>query len=98
MLSMHEGLFYDCLLAAQKTGEIAKSKDCKILASYLSCLFIINPALAEEQNHIWKAADGVYRYGPGDGYFSMFVVTDDGVIAIEPANIGHSKHGKTTKI
>jgi len=37
MLAAHEGLFYDCLLAAQKKGEISKAKDCKVLASYLSC-------------------------------------------------------------
>ena len=38
-----------------------------------------------------KVADGIYLYAPGDGYTSMFVVTDEGVVAIEPANIEHSK-------
>jgi len=37
MLTMQEGLFYDCLLAAKDKGEISKNKDCKVLASYLSC-------------------------------------------------------------
>ena len=38
-----------------------------------------------------KVADGIYLYAPGDGYTSMFVVTDEGVVAIEPANTEHSK-------
>ncbi len=51
---------------------------------------IMNPAVAEE--HVWKVADDVYRYGnPNYGYFSMFVVTDEGVVAIEPMNTEHSK-------
>ena len=51
---------------------------------------MMNTAVAEE--HVWKVADGVYRYGnPNYGYFSMFVVTDEGVIAIDPMNTEHSK-------
>ncbi len=51
---------------------------------------MMNAAAAEE--HVWKVADGVYRYGnPNYGYFSMFVVTDEGVIAIDPMNTEHSK-------
>ena len=51
---------------------------------------MMNTAFAEE--HVWKAADGVYRYGnPDYGYYSMFVVTDEGVIAIEPVSIKHSQ-------
>ena len=38
-----------------------------------------------------KVADGVYLYAPGDGYTSMFVVTSDGVVAVEPVNIRHAK-------
>ena len=38
-----------------------------------------------------KVADGVYSYGiPANGYFSMFVVTKDGVIAIESVNSQHA--------
>ena len=59
------------------------------MAAIFSTLLIINTALAEKS--VWKAANGVYRYGPGDGYYSMFVVTDEGVIAIEPVNIKHSQ-------
>lgn len=54
-----------------------------------STLLMINSAYAEKD--IWKAAEGVYRYGPGDGYYSMFVVTKDGVIVVEPVNTAHSK-------
>jgi glyoxylase-like metal-dependent hydrolase (beta-lactamase superfamily II) len=38
-----------------------------------------------------KVADGVYLYAPGDGYTSMFVVTSEGVIAVEPVNTGHAQ-------
>ena len=41
---------------------------------------------------VWEATDGVYRYGdPAHGYYSMFVVTDDGVIVFEPMNVNHSQ-------
>ena len=60
-----------------------------VMAAIFSTLLMMNTAFAQE--HVWKAADGVYRYGPGDGYYSMFVVTDEGVIAIEPVNIKHSQ-------
>ncbi len=46
---------------------------------------------AYAEKHVWEAADGVYKYSPGDGYASMFVVTDEGVIAIEPVNTTHAK-------
>lgn len=55
----------------------------------ISTLLISNPASA--QNSLWKAAEGVYRYGPGNGYYSMFVVTNEGVIAIEPVDSKHSQ-------
>ena len=51
---------------------------------------MMNVAAAEE--HLWKVADDVYRYGnPKYGYFSMFVVSDEGVIVIEPISTGHSQ-------
>ena len=40
-------------------------------------------------DHTAKIAEGVYSYGPG-AYFSMFVVTSEGVIAIESVNTQHS--------
>lgn len=40
-------------------------------------------------DHTAKIVDGVYSYGPG-AYFSMFVVTSEGVIAIESVNTQHA--------
>jgi glyoxylase-like metal-dependent hydrolase (beta-lactamase superfamily II) len=37
-----------------------------------------------------KVADGVYSFARPDGYISMFVVTSEGVIAIEPVNTKHA--------
>ncbi len=44
---------------------------------------------AAEQAH--QVADNIYRYAPGNGYTSLFVVTTDGVIAIEPVNAKHAE-------
>lgn len=60
-----------------------------VVSLALAMLFATTPSVANE--HVWEVADGVYRYGPGNGYYSMFVVTDDGVIAIEPINTAHSQ-------
>ena len=60
-----------------------------VMTSIFSTLLMMNTAFAQE--HVWKAADGVYRYGTGYGYYSMFVVTDEGVIAIEPVSVKHSQ-------
>lgn len=38
-----------------------------------------------------EVADGVYTYGAPMGYISMFVVTGDGVLAIEPVDTSHSQ-------
>ncbi|WP_447971111.1 MBL fold metallo-hydrolase [Nitrospira sp. M1] len=55
-------------------------------------LLISNVALAEDlPPNTAKIADGVYSYGnPADGYFSMFMVTKDGVIAIESVSSQHA--------
>jgi len=52
-------------------------------------LLMMKSGLAQE--HVWKAADGVYKYGPGHGFSSMFVVTKEGVIVFDSANTQHSK-------
>ena len=58
----------------------------------LSAMLTINPAFAAMAEHTIKVDDGVYAYGdPAGGYTSMFVVTGDGVIVLEPINTGHSK-------
>ncbi len=66
-----------------------------ISASIILILGFMSTVQAEEkaeEGHVWKIDDGVYRYGnPKFGYFSMFVVTDEGVVVIDPMNTGHSK-------
>ncbi len=47
-------------------------------------------AAAQAQSNVVQVADGVYAFDPLDGYNSMFVVTDDGVIAIESVNSRHA--------
>ena len=52
-----------------------------VLVTFFASL-MVNTASAEE--HVWDVADNVYRYGnPNFGYFSLFVVTDGGVVVIE---------------
>ena len=42
--------------------------------------------------HTAEIGKGVYSFGnPANAYFSMFVVTDEGVIAIESVNTNHAK-------
>ncbi|ARC94406.1 hypothetical protein TW78_19395 [Vibrio coralliilyticus] len=43
------------------------------------------------QAHISQAADGVYQYGPGHGFNSMFVVSNEGVVVFDPASNTHSE-------
>ncbi|ACA87128.1 MBL fold metallo-hydrolase [Shewanella woodyi] len=44
------------------------------------------------QEQVSKVVDDVYRYGdPNLGYFSMFIITNDGVIVIDPMNTTHSQ-------
>ncbi len=47
-------------------------------------------AAAQAQGNVVEVADGVYAFDPQDGYNSMFVVTDEGVIAIESVNSQHA--------
>ncbi len=58
----------------------------------LSALSLIVSAIAgQAAENTSMVADGIYRFAPGDGYTSLFVVTTDGVIAIEPANTKHAE-------
>ena len=52
-------------------------------------LTIANSAVSQDASPV-EVADGIYSYGMGN-YISMFVVTDDGVIAIDPINPTHSQ-------
>ncbi|OLQ74835.1 hypothetical protein BIT28_12790 [Photobacterium proteolyticum] len=60
-----------------------------LMAAILSSLLLMKEAIAQEQ--VWEAADGVYKYGPGHGFNSMFVVTNEGVVVFDSANTQHSK-------
>ena len=53
---------------------------------------ICSPLISAQDlpDHTARIADGVYSYGPGDEYISMFVVTDEGVIAFESVSTEHS--------
>ena len=54
-------------------------------------LVVADSAVGQDANTV-EVADDVYSYGdPALGYFSLFVVTDDGVIAIEPVNTSHAQ-------
>ena len=55
-----------------------------------ACLHISTVNAQALPDHTVEIADGVYSYGPGDQYYSMFVVTDEGVIALESVNTGHA--------
>lgn len=47
-------------------------------------------AIAAQLDSVSEVASGVYSFDPPDNYNSMFIVTDEGVIAIEPANSKHA--------
>lgn len=68
---------------------ISKKSIIMAIGGIFSVLFMMKAALA--QGHVWKAAEGVYKYGPGQGFNSMFVVTDEGVVVFDSANLQHSK-------
>ena len=53
---------------------------------------ICSPSISAQDlpDHTAMITDGVYSYGRGDDYISMFVVTDEGVIAFESISTEHS--------
>ncbi len=69
------------------------AKQLSTLLAILVCAgFYTNAVVAQSlPEHTAMIADGVYSYGPGNGYISMFVVTGEGVIAIESVSTGHAK-------
>ena len=51
----------------------------------------LGPALAEAPlSYTNEIAPGVYSFGGGNGYHSMFLVTDDGVAVFETVNTAHA--------
>ncbi|MDE0146395.1 MAG: MBL fold metallo-hydrolase [Nitrospira sp.] len=64
----------------------------RILGVVLVAILFSGVAFAETlPPHTAKIGEGVYSFGnPANAYFSMFVVTNEGVIAIESVNTGHA--------
>ena len=60
----------------------------RVLNIVLGTILFSGVALAETlPPHTAKIGEGVYSFGnPANAYFSMFVVTNEGVIAIESVN------------
>ena len=85
-----------CTFDTQRGGnEEMMIPSTRILITMFTLLFgvggwIVTVNAAQLPTHTAKIADGVYSYGPGNGYFSMFVVTTDGVIAVESVNTDHA--------
>ena len=67
-------------------------KQLSTLLVILVCASLYNNIVSAQTlpEHTAMIANGVYSYGPGDEYFSMFVVTSEGVIAIESVNTEHA--------
>jgi len=65
----------------------------RILGMVLVTILFSGAALAEPlPPHTARIGEGVYSFGnPANAYFSMFVVTNEGVIAIESVNTNHAK-------
>ena len=65
----------------------------QLVIAGLAALSLQVSAFAEQAaaaESTFMVADGVYGYAPGDNYISMFVVTSDGVVAVEPVNTQHA--------
>jgi glyoxylase-like metal-dependent hydrolase (beta-lactamase superfamily II) len=54
------------------------------------CLIFVDSALSQGSNPR-EIADGIYSYQGPTSYISMFVVTGDGVIVIDPINTSHAE-------
>lgn len=60
--------------------------------SALAVLWATGMAQAEEPlSYTHEIAPGVYSFGGGNGYHSMFLVTNEGVVAFETVNSPHSE-------
>ena len=72
-------------------GAVIKRSGAAVLAVLVQVGFNSTPVTAQAlPDHTVEIAEGVYSYGPGDEYFSMFVVTGEGVIAFESVNTEHA--------
>jgi hypothetical protein len=57
----------------------------------LILLLILAKASLAQESYPVEVDENIYSYGDPAGYFSMFVVTNARVIAIEPVNTVHSE-------
>ncbi len=56
------------------------------------CFFVTTVTAMDLPDHTQMVAENVYSYGdPNVGYFSMFVVTDNGVVVFETVNSTHAQ-------
>ena len=64
-----------------------------VVRVFMMTILFSGVALAETlPPHTAEIGEGVYSFGnPANAYFSMFVVTNEGVIAIESVNTKHAK-------
>ncbi len=67
-----------------------------VVMTTLSLSLMVLPTAATAQapvdEHTTQVAEGVYAYGStGGGYLSMFVLTDEGVVVVEPVDSVHSQ-------
>jgi len=64
----------------------------RLRQTFLIALFLVvaDSALSQDAQPV-EVADGVYSFGGPTAYVSMFVVTDDGVIAIDSINPAHAQ-------
>ena len=64
-----------------------------VILAVLGCAGFYNSMVSAQTlpDHVAKIAEDVYSYGPGDHYYSMFIVTSEGVIAIESISTEHSE-------
>jgi len=57
----------------------------------LALLFILADSAVSQGSRPVEVAEGVYSFQGPTTYISMFVVTDDGVIVVDPINTGHAQ-------
>lgn len=57
----------------------------------LAFLLIVTDSAVSQGSDPVEVADGVYSYQGPTTYISMFVVTNDGVIVVDPINAGHAE-------
>ena len=63
-----------------------------LITAFAACILQMTAySVFAQKDPVSELADGVYSYAPGDGYASMFIVTTEGVVAIEPVSVVHAQ-------